>query len=93
MSRGFGTPIRGRANPGESGKGAAALRRLSSPDPALTSVTNKLRWLSGQKHTFAIGKRYALRHLFDYGPGYRIYFAAIQKHVILLLCGSIKGTQ
>ena len=29
----------------------------------------------------------------DYGPGYRIYFATLQKSVILLLCGGTKGTQ
>ena len=29
----------------------------------------------------------------NYGPGYRVYFATIQKHVILLLCGGTKGTQ
>ena len=29
----------------------------------------------------------------DYGPGYRVYFAPIQQHVILLLGGGTKGTQ
>ena len=29
----------------------------------------------------------------DYGPGYRVYFATIQQHVIVLLCGGTKGTQ
>ena len=29
----------------------------------------------------------------DYGPGYRVYFATIQKRIILLLCGGTKGTQ
>ena len=29
----------------------------------------------------------------DYGPGYRVYFATIQKNIILLLCGGTKGTQ
>lgn len=29
----------------------------------------------------------------DHGPGYRVYFATIQKNVILLLCGGTKGTQ
>ena len=29
----------------------------------------------------------------NYGPGYRVYFATLQKSVILLLCGGTKGTQ
>ena len=29
----------------------------------------------------------------DYGPGYRIYFAQIEKTVVLLLCGGDKRTQ
>lgn len=29
----------------------------------------------------------------DYGPGYRVYFATIQKNAIVLLCGGTKRTQ
>ena len=29
----------------------------------------------------------------DYGPGYRVYFAPIQKYAISLQCGGTKGTQ
>ena len=29
----------------------------------------------------------------DYGPGYRVYFATLQKRVILMLCGGTKKTQ
>jgi putative addiction module killer protein len=29
----------------------------------------------------------------DYGPGYRIYFARIERVVHLLLCGGTKATQ
>jgi putative addiction module killer protein len=28
-----------------------------------------------------------------YGPGYRIYFQQRRNHIVLLLCGGIKGTQ
>lgn len=29
----------------------------------------------------------------DYGPGYRLYFAFTERHVILLFCGGDKSTQ
>lgn len=29
----------------------------------------------------------------DYGPGYRVYFAQIERRIILLLCGGDKSTQ
>src|ERR1700743_1909356 len=48
---------------------------------------------NGQSGRCEAGRQRHKREPVDYGPGYRIYFARMERVVYLLLCGGTKDTQ